>query len=128
TETLATFFTALTICALLRAFDEAPDQPAAGSLDKKFLPRFAGRFLVAGILAGIGTLVRPETPLLLAAAGLVLCVRWRRQTDWPKLALAGLWMAAGLLLPLAPWAARNARTLGRVEFLAPPYAQTQGDF
>jgi hypothetical protein len=37
-------------------------------------------------------------------------------------------MCAGLLLPLAPWAARNARTFGRVEFLGPRYAQTYGDF
>jgi hypothetical protein len=37
-------------------------------------------------------------------------------------------MCAGLLLPLAPWAARNARTFGRVEFLGPRYAQTFGDF
>jgi len=128
TETLATFFTALTIYALLRAFADPSVQPSAGSLDKKASLVIAGRFLVAGMLAGIGTLVRPETPLLLAAAGLVLCVRWRRRMDWPKLALAGLWMAVGLLLPLAPWAARNARTLGRVEFLAPHYAETQGDF
>jgi hypothetical protein len=32
-----------------------------------------------------------------------------------------------LLLPLAPWAARNAVSLGRVQFLAPRYAETYGD-
>jgi len=128
TEALATFLTALTVYALLRAFADPPNQPAAGPLDIKLAPTFAAPFLVAGMLAGIGTLVRPETPLLLAAAGIVLCVRWRHRVDWPKLALAASWMAVGLLLPLAPWAARNARTLGRVEFLAPRYAQTQGDF
>jgi len=37
-------------------------------------------------------------------------------------------MAVGLLLPLTPWAARNAVTLGRIEFLAPRYAETNGDF
>ena len=37
-------------------------------------------------------------------------------------------MLAGLLLPLAPWAARNARTFGRVQFLAPRYAETFGDY
>jgi hypothetical protein len=42
--------------------------------------------------------------------------------------LAVAWMSAGLILPLMPWAARNARTLGRVEFLAPHYAETYGDF
>jgi hypothetical protein len=42
--------------------------------------------------------------------------------------VATLWMLAGLLLPLAPWAARNARTFGRVQFLAPRYAETFGDY
>ena len=89
---------------------------------------FAGWFLLLGIIAGLGTLVRPETPLVLFAAGVALCVRWWRRANWPKLMLATCWMCAGLLLPLAPWAARNARTFGRVEFLGPRYAQTYGDF
>jgi len=62
------------------------------------------------------------------AVGLVLGVRWHRRSDWSKLALAISWMVVGLLLPLTPWAVRNARTLGRIEFLAPSYAQIQGDF
>jgi hypothetical protein len=37
-------------------------------------------------------------------------------------------MTLGLLLPLLPWAVRNARTLGRTEFLAPHYAESRGDF
>jgi hypothetical protein len=98
------------------------------SLDREALISFAGWFLLGGLLAGMGTLVRPETPLLLLAVGLVLVVRWRHRADWSKLALAASWMAVGLLLPLTPWAARNARTLGRVEFLAPRYAETFGDF
>jgi len=72
--------------------------------------------------------VRPEAPLILAAAGLALCWRWRRRADWAKLILAGLWMGVGLLVALLPWAARNARTLGRIEFLGPRYAQSYGDF
>ena len=90
--------------------------------------RYAGKFALAGFVAGLGTLVRPETPLVLAAAALVICIRWRRLADWPKVALAGAWMAMGLLAALTPWAARNARTLGRIEFLAPRYAQAAGDF
>lgn len=128
TETLATFLTALTVYALMGAFPEASDNRARDSLAGNQPLLFAGRFLLAGVLAGLGTLVRPETPLLLAAAGIVLCIRWRHRVDWPKLCLAGSWMAVGLLLPLLPWAARNARTLGRVEFLAPRYAESQGDF
>jgi hypothetical protein len=65
---------------------------------------------------------------VLAAAALVICIRWRRWADWPKLALASVWMAAGLLAALTPWAARNARSMGRVEFLAPRYAESAGDY
>jgi hypothetical protein len=36
-------------------------------------------------------------------------------------------MTVGLLSPLAPWAARNAHVFGRVQFLAPRYAETYGD-
>jgi hypothetical protein len=84
-------------------------------------------WLLAGVVAGFGTLFRPETPLLLLTAGLVLCgCRWR--TNWPKAALAGLWMGVGLIVTLTPWAARNAFTLGRIQFLAPRYAESYGDF
>jgi hypothetical protein len=41
--------------------------------------------------------------------------------------LATLWIIAGVALPLTPWAARNAVSLGRVQFLAPRYAETYGD-
>ena len=132
TETLATFFTTaavlvfvyfLTGPALDSLANTASDLSAQG---KAF--SFAGWFLLLGFIAGLGTLVRPEMPLVLVAAGIVLCVRCWRPANWPKLILAACWMCAGLLLPLAPWAARNARTFGRVEFLGPRYAQTYGDF
>jgi hypothetical protein len=38
-----------------------------------------------------------------------------------------LWIVAGSALPLTPWAARNAVSVGRVQFLAPRYAETYGD-
>jgi 4-amino-4-deoxy-L-arabinose transferase-like glycosyltransferase len=85
-------------------------------------------FLLAGFVAGLGTLVRPETPLVLASAGIVICILWRRRADWWKAGLASLWMAVGLLAALTPWAARNARTMGRIEFLSPHYAESAGDY
>ncbi len=88
----------------------------------------AASWLLTGVIVGLGTLVRPETPLFLLAAGLILAVCWRQRANWTKLFLAVSWMSVGLVLTLIPWAARNARTLGRIEFLAPRYAQTYGDF
>ncbi|MGO8908377.1 MAG: hypothetical protein ACLQDM_03470 [Bradyrhizobium sp.] len=128
TETLAIFLTTLTLLVFVCVIGHPWMDRPLHSFDRRSLLSAVGWFLLGGLLVGVGTLVRPETPLLLIAVGLVLSVRWRRSVDWPKLALAILWMAVGLLLPLMPWAVRNARTLGRIEFLAPRYAQTQGDY
>ena len=130
TEVLATFLTMLAILIFIRALAHAEigsEIPATDARAQSVF-RSAGIFLACGGVIGLGTLVRPESPLLLIAALIFLGIHWRRRADWPKLALASAWMAAGLLLFLMPWAARNARTLGRIEFLAPRYAQSQGDF
>jgi hypothetical protein len=138
TETLAAFFTTLALLAFTWIFTEPVlDAPVGHAVDALDIApvrqdtrarKLAGAFALAGFFTGLGTLVRPETPLVLAAAVVVICVRWRCIADWPKIALAGAWMAVGLLAALTPWAARNARTLGRVEFLAPQYAEAAGDY
>jgi hypothetical protein len=123
TEVLATFFTTLALLIFLSPEGMALDR-IASNRDLRLATKiwFAGGFVV-----GLGTLVRPETPLLLGAVLIFLWLRYRRPANWKKLALATLWMIVGLLLPLAPWAARNAVSLGRVQFLAPRYAETYGD-
>lgn len=132
TETLATFFTTAAVLVFVYFLTEPeldlPAHAAADSSTRRKVYSFAAWFLLLGIIAGLGTLVRPETPLVLAAAGSALCIRWWRRANWPKLILAASWMCVGLLLPLAPWAARNAQAFGRVEFLGPRYAQSYGDF
>jgi dolichyl-phosphate-mannose-protein mannosyltransferase len=126
TETLITFLTALAILLLIEA--QAADAANAPAFGRGALsPWFLG-----GVVAGFGTLVRPETPLLLGAMALVLIAKWLRppfdKNGWKKLARAGVLMAVGLVLPLAPWAARNFRTLHEIQFLAPRYAQMPDDF
>jgi hypothetical protein len=123
TEVLATFFTTLAIFIFL--------SPAFLQIDlvqsKIAFRRAARSWLLGGLVVGLGTLVRPETPLLLVAVFLVLGLRYYRSESRRKLVLATLSILAGSLLPLAPWAARNAASLGRVQFLAPRYAETYGD-
>jgi hypothetical protein len=129
TEALAIFLTALALAVLVCLLsDPEMDFPAIHSAAGGTVLRLAACFFLAGIIVGLGALVRPEAPLVLAAAGIALCMRWRRRANWKKLILAGCWMCVGLLFALLPWAARNALTLGRIEFLGPRYAQSYGDF
>lgn len=128
TETLATLLTTLAVLVFVILLERNSTDMPRSTLDRSTLLSQVGWWFLGGFLVGLGTLVRPETPLLLLAVGLVLALRWRHHTDWSKLFLAVSWISFGLLLPLAPWAARNARTFGRVEFLAPRYAETFGDF
>ena len=128
TEVLATFLTTLALLFFVRVLGDRSIDVPPRSLERRALLYRAGLWMGGGFIIGIGTLVRPEAPLLLVAAVFALSVRWWRQADWAKLALAVSWMMAGLLLALAPWAARNAITLGRIEFLAPRYAETKGDY
>jgi hypothetical protein len=123
TEVLATFLTTLAVLLFLL--------PSAVQIDliraRADLLRSVWVWFLGGVVVGLGTLVRPETPLLLVAVLLVYWLRWWRPANWEKLIVATLWMALGVLLPLVPWAARNANTFGRVQFLAPRYAETYGD-
>lgn len=126
TETVAIFLTALALLVLVEAFREEGLGPrlgqGAGGMSSGM------RWLLAGIVVGFGALVRPEAPLILAGAGAALVFVWRRLANWKKLARAGILMAIGLALPLAPWAARNWRVLHKVQFLAPRYSELPGEF
>jgi hypothetical protein len=123
TEVLATFLTTLAILIFLL--------PSVYQLDhireQSDLLHSVLTWFLGGLVVGLGTLVRPETPLLLAAVMLVYWLRWWRPSNWGKLTVATLWVTVGLLVPLAPWAARNAHVLGRAQFLSPRYAETFGD-
>ena len=80
-----------------------------------------------GLVVGVGTLFRPEAPLLLIAAlianGFVLLPR-RKVRQWIFIAL---YSGAACVLPLAPWAVRNAMTLHKVQFLAPKNSNLPGE-
>jgi hypothetical protein len=123
TEVLATFFTTLALLIFLSPAGMEIDRIAAN----RDLRRGVKIWFAAGLVVGLGTLVRPETPLLLVVVLIALWLRYRRLANRRVLALATVWMLVGLLLPLAPWAARNALSVGRVQFLAPRYAETYGD-
>lgn len=72
------------------------------------------RWLVPGLLFGATAMIRPEY-LLVGGAFVVLgAIRIVQRDGWkPGLAAAGL-LAVGLMLPILPWAVRNAIVLDRV--------------
>jgi hypothetical protein len=123
TEVPATFFTTLAIFIFLSPTADTTNE----LVSKDHLLRSAKTWFLGGLVVGLGTLVRPETPLLALSVLLAYWIRNRHPANWKKLALATLYIAAGILLPLVPWATRNAMRLGRAQFLAPRYAETYGD-
>jgi hypothetical protein len=136
TETLATFFTTLTIlflCLLLLRLRSSIFSAAGRSIDLYFKEEWFAAF--AGVSAGFGTLIRPETPLLLMTACVVLAWYFlrgaQRSSQWPKqwreMIRIFAFMAVGCLLPLMPWAIRNAITLHEVQLLAPKNSNLPGE-
>jgi hypothetical protein len=132
TETLATFFTTLTIlflCLLLSRFRGSIFSVEGRSVNSRFNEEWFATF--AGVSAGFGTLCRPETPLLLMTGCVVLAWfflqagRWLSR--WRKTIRIFAFMAAGCLLPLMPWAIRNAVTLHEAQLLAPKNATLPGE-
>jgi hypothetical protein len=126
-EALATFLTAAALipmaggCIALEGGEAGVGQRSPWNTARR-------TWLAAGFLVGLATLVRPESPLLLGALALVLAVRWRHRADWGKLACVGTLTAVGLVLPLAPWAARNWGQFHQVQFLSPRYAASPDEY
>ena len=120
-EVLATCLTTAALLLVVWA-DQAECEIAA--VRQKPGPRQL--WFLAGVMVGLGALVRPEGPITLGGPALVLAVRWLRPANWPRLFRTGLLLAAGMLLPLVPWAARNWITLHKVEFLTGRYFQMPG--
>jgi len=83
--------------------------------------------LAGGAMVGVGTLFRPETPMLLLAAALVFGGLFFPRGNYRRWFWVCLKMALGCLLFLSPWAIRNAVTLGELQFLAPKNSNLPGE-
>ena len=127
TEVVVTFLATAALSCFALGLRQEPAQLSHSNraiMERAPLPlRLLGAFLT-----GVATLVRPEMPLLLAVAVLVYGFRaWRAQGARKAILLAAA-MAGAFLLPLLPWAARNAISLHKVQFLAPRYATLPGEY
>jgi hypothetical protein len=115
-EVPATFFIAFALVFFSAAFFEPESR------------RGLWLWFWGGFVTAVGTLFRPETPLLLVALALVCFWRWRHRFNWSRLVRAGVLTFCGLVLPLLPWTLRNAVSLHEFRFLAARYANEPGDF
>jgi hypothetical protein len=128
TEVFAGLFTAAALVAMLALFWDTCGGKAA-LLRTEWGAKHAESIFAfgAGLLVGMGTLFRPETPLLLAVGWIPIAFIWLRKRRFLFCLRLALLSALGCVLPLVPWAARNAITLREVQFLAPKNSNLPGE-
>jgi hypothetical protein len=78
-------------------------------------------------LIGLGTLFRPETPLLLFAAWVVMGAVLISQHELKRWIVIVVGMGLFATIPLVPWAIRNGVTLHEFQLLAPRYSNLPGE-
>jgi len=128
TEVFATFFTAAALLPLCLLAGRPRNN---GWLFIKKNWRFANNFAflaaVAAFLVGVGTLFRPETPLLLVAGWIVLGIVLVSQHEAKRWILTVVGMGLVCAIPPVPWAVRNAVTLHEFQILAPKNSNLPGE-
>jgi hypothetical protein len=128
TEVFATFWTTLACIVLLVALRRM--QKPDFFLKSTHLPLQKSveySALGGGLIVGVGTLFRPETPMLLIAAAVVFGGMFFVHGKYGRWFWVCLAMALGCLMILSPWAVRNRITLGEPQFLAPKNSNLPGE-
>jgi hypothetical protein len=82
---------------------------------------------VGALLTGLCTLFRPESPLLLFAAWIVLTFILLQQREFKRSVTTIVATGVVCAIPLVPWAIRNAITLHELQFLAPKDSNLPGE-
>jgi len=128
TEVWAVFLTAAALLSLVALVGVGYAAKSVLFLSERIARHGESIFAVGGgFFVGMGTLFRPETPLLLAVAWMVIGFFWLRKRDLRSCVRLLALSALGCALPLAPWAVRNAVTLHEVQFLAPKNSNMPGE-
>jgi hypothetical protein len=128
TETIAVLLTTVALFLLVTMASSRDDLPPTVVQQKwNWNMNYRAAAMLAGFVVGLGTLFRPETPLLLMAAwlgGAVVYFPTGQVRRWLRVViLSGI----TCVLPLVPWAVRNAITLHEVQFLAPKNSNLPGE-
>jgi hypothetical protein len=120
TEVWAVFLTAVAFVSLamvaVRASGQAVALPGGRELAEKDTWKVAA---LGGFVVGIGTLFRPETPLLLLTTFVVLGFWMLRGGQAKRWLLTCSLMGIACALALVPWTIRNAASLHEFQPLAP---------
>jgi len=82
---------------------------------------------LGGFVVGVGTLFRPETPLLLVTTFVALGLWMVRRGKVRHWVLTCMLMGIACAVPLVPWAIRNAVTLDEFQPLAPKDTMLPGE-
>jgi hypothetical protein len=128
TEVFATFFTAAALLPLcLLAGRPRNNGWLFIKKNWRFLNNFAYLAALAAFLVGVGTLFRPEAPLLLVAGWIVLGIVLVSQHEAKRWILTVVGMGLVCAIPLVQWAVRNAVTLHEFQILAPKNSNLPGE-
>src|SRR5216684_6440095 len=128
TEVFAVLLTGLACNFLVLAFRRAARPDFLLKSSHLSLPRSVNYTSFAGgCVVGLGTLFRPEAPILVVAASLVLGVLFLALGSMRRWFSNSLAMILGCLVVLSPWALRNWVTLGEPQFLAPKNSNLPGE-
>lgn len=129
TETMATFWTAVALLFLIGVAASTNDLlfPKPRRSEGPWSEEFRFFAPAAGLAAGLGTLFRPETPVLLLAAWISNAFLLLGHGKAKHVLRIILFTALGCVLPLVPWAIRNALTFHEVQFLTPKYSTLPGE-
>ncbi len=128
TEVFAIFFTAAALVPLCLFVGRTRNN---GWLfikrDWNFANNYRNLAAAGAFLVGLCTLFRPESPLLLISAWIVLGVVLFSQHETKRWVQTVVVMGVICVVPLLPWAARNAITLHEFQPLAPEYSNLPGE-
>jgi hypothetical protein len=127
TEVFAAFFTAAALLPLTLLVTRARNRGWL-RVDRNWIfNEYWHVAITGGLLTGICTLFRPESPLLLFALWLVLTVILLQQREFQRWVTTVAATALACVIPLAPWAIRNAITLHEFQLLAPKNSNLPGE-
>lgn len=128
TEVWAGFFTAAAMTALVVLVARMNTEKFSHFRNSEWVADshwiLAAKF---GFVVGLGTLFRPETPLLLITTLLLFTWGMFLRGGVKRWFLTSLLMGLSCLLPLMPWTLRNAITLHEFQPLAPKDATLSGE-